>query len=112
MFPSGPVPPVGGVCARGRGDGGRRVSGRGVFLRGGAGRSVGGRRVRSAGGVHVTLHVAHACDRAPVRLPLQLHGLPVGRGLPPVRHHGVSLRPLGKAAFKSHALQYYNIRFN
>ncbi len=53
-----------------------------------------GAGVRSAGGFHVTLHGAHACDRAPVRLPLQLHGLPVGRGLPPVRHHGVSHRRL------------------
>ncbi|KAL0167395.1 hypothetical protein M9458_039239, partial [Cirrhinus mrigala] len=83
-----PVSLVRGVRARGRGDGGRRVSGRGVFFRGGAGRSDGGRRVRSAGGFHLALHVAHACDRAPLRLPVQLHGVPVGRGLPPVRHHG------------------------
>ncbi len=66
----------------------------GVFLRGGSRRRAGGCCVRSAGGFHVTLHGAHACDRAPVRLPLQLHGLPVGRGLPPVRHHGVSHRRL------------------
>ncbi|KAI3358808.1 hypothetical protein L3Q82_015209 [Scortum barcoo] len=43
--------------------------------------------LRPPGRLHVPLHLPHPSHRAPVRLPLQLHGLPLCRGLPPVGHH-------------------------
>ncbi|KAJ8341056.1 hypothetical protein SKAU_G00333470 [Synaphobranchus kaupii] len=42
--------------------------------------------------------LAHPRHRAALRLPLQLHGLPVLRGLPPVRHHGLDCMRRSNAA--------------
>ncbi len=68
------------------------ASGCRVFSGGVDWRYRGGRHLRDPGGLHVPLHLAHARHRASVRLPLQLHGLPVSGGVSSVRHHGVSDR--------------------
>lgn len=49
-----------------------------------------GSNIRHPGSLHLPFHFAHPCHRATVCLLVQLHGLPVGRDIPPVRHHGVS----------------------
>ncbi|XP_061520454.1 sodium/hydrogen exchanger 1b isoform X2 [Phycodurus eques] len=96
----GAVPPVGGVLTRRRGDGGRRPAGGAVLLGGVVRRRPGGRGLRAAGRLHVPLHVAHAGHRAALRLPVQLHGVPVGRGLPPVGHHVVDRVRRGDASVR------------
>ncbi|RVE66725.1 hypothetical protein OJAV_G00110460 [Oryzias javanicus] len=49
--------------------------------------SHGGRHLRRPGSLHVPLYVTLAGYRAPLCLPLQLHGLSLCRGLPSVRDH-------------------------
>lgn len=92
-LPPGVVPPLWGVFWRRLSDGRGCLPWDHLLPGSGAGWRPGGSHLWDSGGLHLSLHLPHSRHRAPLRLSVQLHGLPVIWDVPPLRHHGVSCQP-------------------